>query len=666
MKREYVFLAIVFLGLLSAAEPLWAEHQSLIVEHGTYNVHLLLHTIGVEEYTVTQVGPDRLVMNTRVNSADRGMKRSSMSMVEMNASYRPLRFEQHSLPPNAGADLSTQLSKTSAVVREGAASRSFTRPRVAFVGSGSMPAAVEMMMMRYWEKNGRPARLPILRASDQALPLEIKLVGHDAFLKKGSMVRLSRYTVSNLVFGREILWMNDSNRLAAVMTFAGGLPQELILDEYEPVLAELVHSAVQQEMLDLADLGRQALPEIQGNYAIVGARLIDGTGAPPIENATVVISDGRITARGEVTVPKGMRVVHAEGQSLLPGLWEMHSHYSGVEFGPALLAAGVTTARDCGGEFEFLTTVRRKISQEHELGPRLLLAGLIDSGGPLAFGAVDVTSPAQAIAAVDVYANAHFDQIKVYTQLQPDVLKAIASEAHRLSMTVTGHVPAAMDAFEGIADGMDQINHLQFVTRAMLPADQTGPVDLRSKRAQDLIALLAQRQIVVDPTEGWGEMAGRPSNLEVSSFEPGINAAPYTLSAKFRALGSQPADEAKFRERMLTNAKVVNALYHARVPIVAGSDTGLIGYGLDRELELYVQAGMTPMAAIQTATLAAAQAMKMASELGTVEVGKRADLVLVKGNPLERISDLRQVVRVVTDGRMYDSKRLGQIVGFHR
>ncbi len=666
MKRDYVLFAIVFIGLLSAGRPLRAEHQPLIIEHGIYNVHLLLHTIGVEEYTVTQVGPNHLVMNTRVTSTDRGTKRSSMSTVEMNASYGPLRFEQHSLPANAGPDLSTQLSKTSAVVQEGTASRSLSRPRLAFVGSGSMPAALEMMMMRYWEKNGRPARLPILRASDQALPLEIRLVGHDAFQAKGSMVRLTRYTVANLVFGREILWMNDSNRLAAVMTFAGGLPQEFVLDEYEPVLAELVHSAVQQEMLDLADLGRQAPPQIQGNYAIVGARLIDGTGAPPLENATVIISDGRITAAGQVTVPNGTRVVHAEGQSLLPGLWEMHSHYSGVEFGPALLAAGVTTARDCGGEFEFLTTVQRKISQEHELGPRLLLAGLIDSGGPLAFGAVDVNSPAQAVAAVDVYAAAHFNQIKVYTQLQPDVLKAIASEAHRLSMTVTGHVPAAMDAFDGVADDMDQINHLQFVTRAMLPPGQTGPVDFQSKRAQDLIALLAQRQIVVDPTEGWGEMAGHPSNLDVSSFEPGINAAPYTLSAKFRALGSQAADEAKFRERMRTNAQVVNALYQAGVPIVAGSDTGLIGYGLDRELELYVQAGMTPMAAIQTATLASAQAMKMASDLGTVEAGKRADLVLVKGNPLEKISDLRQVVSVVTDGRMYDSKRLGRIVGFDR
>jgi imidazolonepropionase-like amidohydrolase len=383
----------------------------------------------------------------------------------------------------------------------------------------------------------------------------------------------------------------------------------------------------------------------------------------------VVVRDGRIVAAGKagaVKVPGGVRVIHAEGRSLLPGLWEMHVHYSGVEFGPALLSAGVTTARDCGGEFEFLTTVRRKINKDHALGPKLLLAGLIDSGGPLAFGYVDVKTPAEAVEAVDNYADARFDQIKVYTQIQPDVLKAISAEAHQRGMTVTGHVPAAINAFDGVADGMDQINHLQFVTRAMIPEGKSGPVDLESKRAKDLIALLKERQIVVDPTLGWGEMAGHPQNVDVASFEPGIKAAPYTLSAKFRAIGVPAADEARFRERMETNLKVVGALYQAGVTIVPGSDTGLLGYGLDRELELYVQAGMSPMAAIQSATIVSARVMKLDGESGSIEVGKRADLVLVDGNPLENIGDIRRVVSVVSDGRMYDSRKLGRSVGFNR
>jgi imidazolonepropionase-like amidohydrolase len=181
-----------------------------------------------------------------------------------------------------------------------------------------------------------------------------------------------------------------------------------------------------------------------------------------------------------------------------------------------------------------------------------------------------------------------------------------------------------------------------------------------------LIALLKERQVVVDPTLGWGEMAGHPKNVDAASFEPGINAAPFTLSSKFRALGVPAADEAKFRERMETNLKVVGALYRAGVTIVPGSDTGLLGYGLDRELELYVQAGMSPMEAIQSATIVSARVMKLDGESGSIEVGKRADMVLVEGNPLEKISDVRRVVSVVADGRMYDSKKLGRSVGFNR
>jgi imidazolonepropionase-like amidohydrolase len=668
MRTSFVPVGVLC-SLFLGGPLLGAQSKPLVVEEGRYSIHLLLHKIGSESYSVTETVPGHLVMTTTSTSSDRGMKRSSNLTLEMGPSYAPMLLEQKSTGGNTEDESRTEMKGGSVSVVERGVSRTMRKPVVAFVGFGTMPASVQMMMMRYWRLHHQPARLPILRASDKALPLEIRMVGHDAFSIGGRMVRLTRYTVANLMFGREIVWMNDSGRIAALMTFAGGLPQEEILEGYESVESNLEHSGVQQEMLDLDDLGREVRPDATGAFAIVGARLIDGTGSPAIENSVVLVRDGRIVAAGRsgaVKVTAGMRVIHAEGQSLLPGLWEMHSHYSGVEFGPALLAAGVTTTRDCGGEFEFLTTVRRRIDQQHALGPRLLLAGLIDSGGPLAFGYVDVKTPAEAVEAVDNYADAKFEQIKVYTQIQPEVLKAISAEAHKRGMTVTGHVPAAIDAFQGVADGMDQINHLQFVTRAMVEPGSSGPVDLESPRAKEMIALLKEKNIVVDPTLGWGEMAGHPKNVDVASFEPGITAAPFTLSSKFRALGVPAADDAKFHERMDTNLKVVGALYRAGVTIVPGSDTGLLGYGLDRELELYVQAGMTPMAAIQSATIVSARVMKLDHESGSIEVGKRADMVLVNGNPLENISNLRRVVSVVTDGRMYDSRRLGLSVGFRR
>ena len=668
MREVVARVGLACLFFLSGS-TLVAQQRPLVVEEGSYSIHLLLHKIGTEHYTVTETSPGHLEMMTTSTSSDRGMKRTVTSKLEMGASFAPLLLEQSASGGSSTDEWRTEVKGGTAAVQERGVNRTMRSPAVAFVGYGTMSASMQMMMMRYWKVHHQPMRLPILRASTEALPLEIRLVGHDSYSLQGRMVRLTRYTVANLMFGREIVWMNDDGRLAALMTFAGGLPLEEIREGYESVESQLEHSGVQQEMLDLDDLDRDVPAVAKGTFAIVGARLIDGTGSSPVEHSIVMVRDGRITAAGSaetVRVPAGVRVIHAEGKSLLPGLWEMHAHYSGVEFGPALLAAGVTTARDCGGEFEFLTTVRSKIDRDHALGPKLLLAGLIDSGGPLAFGYVDVKTPEEAVATVDMYADAKFEQIKVYTQIQPDVLKAISAEAHRRGMTVTGHVPAAVNAFDGISDGMDQINHLQFVTRAMVPEGHTGPVDLESKRAQEMITLLKEKQIVVDPTLGWGEMAGHPKSADVASFEPGISAAPFTLSSKFRALGVPAADEAKFHERMETNLKVVGALYRAGVTIVPGSDTGLLGYGLDRELELYVQAGMPPMAAIQSATIVPARMMKLDGEVGSIEVGKRADMVLIDGNPLEKIGDIRRVVSVVANGRMYDSKRLGLSVGFHR
>jgi Amidohydrolase family len=270
------------------------------------------------------------------------------------------------------------------------------------------------------------------------------------------------------------------------------------------------------------------------------------------------------------------------------------------------------------------------------------------------------------VYAVDTYAEAKFEQIKVSTQLQPDVFRAISDEAHRRGLTVTGHVPTAADEFQAIEDDIDQINGLQFVIPAMNPDGSAGPVDLESDRSKKLIALLKERRIVVDPTISWDEMAGHPKDVEIATFEPGIEAAPYTVASKLREIGVPAADDVKFRNFMETDRKVVHALHEAGVLIVAGGNTGLVGYGLDRELELYVQAGMSPVEAIQSATMVPARAMKMATETGTVEVGKQADLILIDGNPLNNISDIRRVVRVVKDGRMYDSKKLGQSVGFRR
>jgi imidazolonepropionase-like amidohydrolase len=407
----------------------------------------------------------------------------------------------------------------------------------------------------------------------------------------------------------------------------------------------------------------------------------------------VIVRDGRIAAAGAratTPIPRGMTVMDGRGQTVLPGLWEMHTHASGVEFGPALLAAGITTARDAGGEMDYLIAARDAVEKRQALGPRLLLAGLVDAGGPKAFGHVTAETPEEGRAVVARYHAAGFQQIKLYSSLSPEVTRAIAAEAHRLGMTVTGHVPVALSTRAGIEAGMDQINHLNYVTTMMrtpAPAPSAAPgsaanagagtagaaaagaaaaqrvLDIESETAKQAIEFLKQHRTVVDPTSSWGEMASHSHEVDVASFEPGILQAPAVLDARYRGMGGTSTAE-QMRARTATNLTVIGALYRAGIPVVAGSDTGLPGHGLHREIELYVEAGMTPLDAIRSATIVPARAMGLERELGTVEAGKRADLILVRGNPLKDIRALRQVTRVITAGRVYDPAALWRSVGF--
>jgi imidazolonepropionase-like amidohydrolase len=495
---------------------------------------------------------------------------------------------------------------------------------------GASPFAVQMMLMRTGA-------------------LDARRVGHDTITIAGKPVELERYNISNLVFGREILWMDAGKNLAAAMTFAGGLPMEAIRAEYLDALPQLYRAGVQQQMANLGAIARNVPPEQTGAFAITHARLIDGTGTAPVEDAVVIVRDGRISAVGKAPAPRGMTVVDAKGQTLLPGLWEMHTHYSGIEFGPALLAAGITTARDCGGEFDFLVAQRRAADVP---APRLLLAGLVDAGGLKAFGHVTAETPDQGRAVVKRYHDGGFEQIKLYTFLTPDVIRAIAAEAHRLGMTVTGHVPQAFNAFEGVEAGMDQINHLNYASRMIREAGE-----------EKAVAFFRDHHTVIDPTAGWGEMAGHSKEVDVATFEPGIQHAPPVLDIKYRGMGGQTTAE-QMKTRLAQTLAAIGTLHKGGVAIVPGSDTGLVGFGLYRELELYVQAGMTPMEAIQCATIGSARAMKLERDSGTIEAGKRADLMLVNGDPLADIRDLRKVTHVVANGRVYDSQKLWQSVGF--
>jgi imidazolonepropionase-like amidohydrolase len=417
-------------------------------------------------------------------------------------------------------------------------------------------------------------------------------------------------------------------------------------------------------------------PAHQGKFAIVGATLIDGTGKAAVADAAVVIEDGRITAvggRSQVKIPRGVAVIDARGRTLLPGLWEMHAHYVQVELGPAYLAAGVTTARDCGNDFDFIVPVRDAINSGRGLGPRMLLAGYVDGEGETGLGAIRARTPEEAREVVGRYHRAGFEQIKIYGNavIKPEVIAAITAEAHRLGMTVTGHVPRGMNALQAVEAGFDQINHLGFITRVMLPRDfrpQPGApppqIDFNSAEAKHALQFFKERGTVIEPTFARFELNTHPIDTPFAAFEPSLPKVPRELADILNHTGVPATAASRARAQAERAGEVLLALHRAGIPIIAGIDLVVPGHSLHRELELYVKAGLTPMEAIQTATMAAARAMKLDKEAGTIEVGKRADLILLDRNPIEAISNLRSVRFVIANGRMYDCAALWQSVGF--
>lgn len=187
--------------------------------------------------------------------------------------------------------------------------------------------------------------------------------------------------------------------------------------------------------------------------------------------------------------------------------------------------------------------------------------------------------------------------------------------------------------------------------------------DPASAQNRELIALMAQRKTVIDPTLPWNELLNHAPETSIESFEPGIAHAPPALKMNYESVKND-VDAATARSRLTSQEVMLKAMFDAGIPIVASTDGGLPGYSLLRSLELYVDAGLTPMQAIESATRVAAASIGMGRQSGTIESGKRADLIVSNADPLANISNIRKLRWVIADGRVLEPSALWQAAGF--
>ena len=649
------------------------------VEEGMFRLHKFEQPIGQETYTIKKEG-DEVRLSVSFHFNDRGEDVPLSAFVRMGKDFTPRSMEIHGkMARGTPIDDTATVEKDRILVRRNDDWQNFERPEQFFAISTYAPVALQMMLVRKWQAGGRPRKMQTFPAG----LLTIEARGTDDFSLKGTKLSLERFSISDLVWGRETLWLDAQNRLAALVTVDGEYDHfEATRPEYEENLGNFVQRAATDEMAVLGAISKNFRRDnSQGTLALVGATLIDGTGAPALTDSVVVIEDGKIVSagpRGKVKLPKGARILDLAGKTIVPGLWDMHAHFEQVEWGPVYLAAGVTTVRDCGNELEFITAVRDAINSGRGVGPRLLLAGIVDGSGPIALGVARVDTPEQAREWVHRYHDAGFAQIKIYSSVKKENLEAVAAEAHKLGMTVTGHVPEGMTGFDAVDAGMDQINHITYVARMMDPSiSGRGAGEERQKRLAALrgfdtdseqskktIQFLKAHNTVVDPTLTLFEMFTRTGNRPFESFEPGVAKVAPALATQLRNVGPGPPGAEMGEARFAAYLKTVAALHREGIPIVVGTDQTVPGHSVHREMELYVEAGFTPMEALQSATLIPARVMRMDKEVGTIEPGKRADLVVLGANPLDSISNIRKTERVMQAGVFYDCAALWKSVDF--
>lgn len=402
--------------------------------------------------------------------------------------------------------------------------------------------------------------------------------------------------------------------------------------------------------------------------AITGAAVVDGTGAPP-RKATVVFEAGRIVSVGG-EIPAGARVIPADGYTLTPGFFDLHTHlpYSAVsglrgDWGKVLkayLASGVTTAVDFGTYPETFEPMRRLLREGVVLGPRLHLAGRITTplghgaeGGRGDFFSLEVQTVAEAREAARRWLAYEPDAIKVFTDgwrygfapdmtsMEEPVLAAIVKEAHAKGVEVLTHTVTLEKAKEAARAGVDVIAH-----------------GIGNARADgELVEIMKKNQTAYAPTLAVYESASGPLHpLLRSLLEP----------AALKILDAVPARERRISkarqsrwDHLMANTRI---LRDGGVSIATGTDAGVTGamhgYSTLREMELLVRGGLTPLEALTAATGVASRAIKVDQDRGTIEPGKAADLVLIKGAPHDRISDVMNVERVFLAGNEIDRTKL--------
>ena len=460
---------------------------------------------------------------------------------------------------------------------------------------------------------------------------------------------------------------------AAPRLFASITPGDRALTEegWKDVAPILTERQKKAEATVLADIAARLQRPMPGLTVVRNARVFNSDKATLGAPSDVYVLRGRITA----VLPAGSPAaganseIDAAGRVMLPGLFDMHGHVGRWD-GGLNLAAGVTTVRDLGNDNESLQEMLDEAATGRLLSPQVVPAGFLEGKSKYsANNGFVISSLDEARKAIDWYAGHGYPQLKIYNSFPKEILKQTVAYAHQRGLHVSGHVPVGLRAHEALDAGYDELNHINQVMlnflataqtetrsldRFILPSEKTAALDFNSPVVKNFISRLKMKGTVIDPTLATFAFLKQKDGDMNTPFAPIADHMPPDVKRSLYVGTMKIADDATLRRYEKSFAKMVQfvgLLYKAGVPIVAGTDE-LPGFTLQGELELLVQAGLTPSQAIQVATKNGARYTRTSAERGRIAPGMMADLLLVDGDPTTNISDIRKVAAVITRGQL--------------
>ncbi len=429
----------------------------------------------------------------------------------------------------------------------------------------------------------------------------------------------------------------------------------------------------------------------ESSLVIERCTLFDSQRGELLPERTIVIRGELITAvlgpDDKIEIPAGAKRIDGKGKFAIPGLIDAHvhlvhvldfAHVTGDEVLPLYLAAGVTSVRSTGDEIVAATLVARFAAAHPQSSPRVFTCSpLLDADPPIHMDiGRGITDPAKIPAVLDEMLRWNVSTVKIYAGTGRDVGKVIIDEGHRRKLFVTAHL-GRYSAQHAVADGIDGLEHIWSVFNYVIPAEvagqpgHRGKLDLDNPICKELITELARRKVMVDPTlavfrnmillSDVPEVSGHPDNAlaprRLREFWPVY--LKQTGCPQGGPLEDRRREFAKFQE-------LAGKLYRAGVPLLVGTDAPepqvSPGFSLHQELEMLVESGLPPAAALKAATMHNAAALRQEERLGAISPGKLADIVLLSANPLADIKNTRRIELVIRGGQVCQPAELLKLV----